>query len=188
MTSFTVHTLESAPRASVPVLLHSVKSWGVIPSLHGILAEAPLALEAYTSMYKAITTQGSLTLQEQQVAFQTVNVFHSCEYCTAGHTYLSRAVQVPEEVIAALRQGRRIGSHPRYEALRRFIEAVVHERGQAGDAEVDAFIAAGFTHAQVLEVVTIVACKTISNYTNHLARTPHEEFMSDPELKWTGPA
>lgn len=188
MTSFTVHTLESAPQASVPLLQNSLKTWGLIPSLHGILAEAPLALDAYTSMYTAITTLGSLSPQEQQVAFLTVNVFHGCEYCTAGHTCLSRAVQVPEEVISALRQGRRIDGHPRYEALRRFIEAVVHERGQAGDDAVDAFIAAGFTRAQVLEVITVVACKTLSNYSNHLAHTPHEDFMSDPALKWTGPA
>jgi AhpD family alkylhydroperoxidase len=188
MTTFIVHTLESAPRASVPLLQNSLKAWGFIPTLHGTLAEAPVALDAYTSMYTAITTQGTLTPQEQQIAFQTVNVLHGCEYCAAGHTYLSRAVQVPEDVIASLRQGRMIAGHPRYEALRRFTEAVVHERGRAGDAAVDAFIAAGFTRAHVLEVVTIVACKTISNYTNHLTHTPHEEFMSDPSLKWTAPA
>jgi alkylhydroperoxidase family enzyme len=61
---------------------------------------------------------------------------------------------------------------------------VVYERGHAGDAAVDAFLAAGFTRRNVLEVVTIIATKTISNYTNHLTRTPKESFMSDPALKW----
>jgi uncharacterized peroxidase-related enzyme len=187
MTPFTVHTLDTAPEASRPLLENSLKAWGFIPTLHGVLAEAPIALEAYTSMYTAITTRGSLSPQEQQVAFQAVNVLHRCEYCAAGHTYLSRAVQVPEDVIAAMREARPIVGHPRLQALRRFTEAVVHERGHAGDAAVEAFIAAGFSRAQVLEVVTIVACKTLSNYTNHLAHTPLESFMSDPALKWTAP-
>jgi len=187
MTSFTVHALDTAPQASVPLLENSLKAWGFIPTLHGTLAEAPIALDAYTSMYTAITSRGTLNPQEQQVAFQAVNVLHGCEYCTAGHTYLSRAVEVPEDVIAALREGRPIVGYPRYEALRRFVEAVVQRRGAAGDAAVTAFLAAGFTRAQVLEVVVIVACKTVSNYTNHLTHTPLEGFMDDPALKWVAP-
>ncbi|MCI0539549.1 MAG: hypothetical protein L0Z50_30435 [Verrucomicrobiales bacterium] len=34
------------------------------------------------------------------------------------------------------------------------------------------FLAADYTRAQLLDVLVIVALKTISNYTNHLAKTP----------------
>ena len=63
----------------------------------------------------------------------------------------------------------------------------LRERGFVGDTAVDAFIAAGYTRAQVLEVVLITACKTISNYVNHIAHTPKESFMSDPALGWKAP-
>jgi hypothetical protein len=63
----------------------------------------------------------------------------------------------------------------------------VRERGFAGDAAIDAFINAGFTRANVLEIVTIIATKTISNYTNHLTKTPKEDFMADPSLGWVAP-
>jgi uncharacterized peroxidase-related enzyme len=187
MTPFTVHTMDTAPTASVPLLQQTFSAWGFIPNLHGTLAESPVALGAYNALFSAITDQSTLDAQEQQVAFQAVNVLHGCEYCTAGHTFLSRAAKVPEDVIAALRNGAPIEEHPRYEALRRFAETVVRERGEAGDEAVDRFLAAGFTRAQVLEVVAIVACKTISNYTNHLTHTPHETFMDDPMLKWVAP-
>ena len=52
----------------------------------------------------------------------------------------------------------------------------MRERGFVGDAAVDAFLAAGFTRANVLEVVAIAATKTISNYTNHLTGTPFDAF------------
>lgn len=187
MTRFPIHTVATAPAASKPLLENSIKAWGFIPTLHGTLAEAPIAFDAYTAMYTAITTQGSLSAQEQQVAFQAVNVLHGCEYCTAGHTYLSRSVGMADDAIAALRNGEPIPGNSRFEALRVFTEAVVRERGMAGDNAVAAFLAAGFTQAQVLEVVTIVACKTLSNYTNHLTHTPLEGFMADPSLNWKAP-
>lgn len=187
-TRFTVHSIESAPAASKPLLENSKKAWGFIPTLHGTLAEAPVALEAYTAMYNNIGANSTLSPIEQQVAYQAVNVLHGCEYCTAGHTYLSRAVKMPEDVIAALRESHPIKSDARLQALRVFTETVVRERGFAGDTAVDAFIAAGFTKANVLEVVAIIATKTLSNYTNHLAHTPLESFMADPALNWVAPA
>jgi AhpD family alkylhydroperoxidase len=186
MTTFTVHSIESAPQGSQAQLAASKKAWGFIPTLHGILAEAPIALEGYNTLY-GLVAQSSLSGIEQQVVYQTVNVFHGCEYCTMGHTYLSRAVGMPEDVIQALRESQPI-AEARLQALATFTKQVVVERGFAGDAAVDAFIAAGFTRQQVLEVVTIIATKTISNYTNHLAHTPKEAFMSDASLQWVAPA
>jgi AhpD family alkylhydroperoxidase len=185
MTKFNVHTIESAPEGSKAQLTASKKAWGFIPTLHGILAESPAALAGYNTLYELVS-KSSLTAIEQQVVYQTINVFHECEYCTAGHTYLSRAAGMPEAVIAALRNNSTVPD-ARLEALSTFAKRVVVERGFAGDAAVDAFIAAGFTRENVLEVVTIIATKTISNYTNHLTHTPKESFMADPALNWVAP-
>ncbi len=186
-TSFQVHTLETAPDGARAVLEATRKAWGFVPTLHGMLAESPQALAAYDTLF-GLVAQSTLTPQEQQVAYLAVNVFHGCEYCTAGHTYLARSVKLPEDEIQALREGQPLAGQPRWQALRSFIEAVLRERGQVGDAVVDAFIAAGFTRAQVLEIVLLVATKTISNYTNHLTHTPLESFMADPALKWVAPS
>lgn len=183
MTHFDVHTLQTAPPASKALLEATRKHWGFVPTLHGTLAESPEALEAYTTLF-ALVGQSTLAPAEQQVAFLAVSVMHGCEYCVAGHTYLARSVGMPEPTLQALRRRQPIADNPRHQALRSFCEAVVRERGFAGDAAVDAFIAAGFTRRNVLEVVTIIATKTISNYTNHLTHTPKESFMSDPALQW----
>jgi hypothetical protein len=49
MTHFTIHTQETAPAASKPLLDKSLKAFGRVPGLHGVLAEAPKALEAPTT-------------------------------------------------------------------------------------------------------------------------------------------
>lgn len=186
MTVFTSYTLENAPEASKAKLADVQKAWGFVPKLQGNLAESPLALHAYDTLFGMVGTMATLSPIEQQVAYQAINVFHECEYCTAGHTYLSRMAKMDEQAISALRNGEPIAD-ARLQALRVFAEAVVRERGFVGDAAVDAFIAAGFTKAQVLEVITIAATKTISNYTNHITRTAKETFMADPMLGWVSP-
>ncbi len=186
MSTFTVHSIETAPEASKPLLETTKAAWGFVPTLHGMLAESPVALEAYDALFGMVAAKSTFTPQEQQVAYLAINVFNECEYCTAGHTYLGRMAKLNEDAIQALRNGTPIAD-ARLQALRSFAEGVVRERGFVGDAAVEAFIAAGFTKAQVLEVVVIAATKTISNYTNHITHTPLEGFMSDPALGWTSP-
>jgi AhpD family alkylhydroperoxidase len=185
MTTFTSYTLENAPEGSKEKLAQVKAAWGFVPKLHGNLAESPVALEAYDTLF-GLVAKSTLTPIEQQVAYQAINVFHECEYCTAGHTYLSRMVKMDEAAIEALRTGKPIPD-ARLEALRVFAQAVVRERGFVGDAAVEAFMAAGFTRANVLEVVTIAATKTISNYTNHITHTEKESFMADAALEWSAP-
>jgi AhpD family alkylhydroperoxidase len=183
MTPFTLHTPAIAPEGSREALAATTKAWGFTPKLHAILAESPAALIGYDTLF-GLVAGSTLSPVEQQVVYQAVNVFHGCEYCTMGHTYLSRAAGMDEVTIAALRAGV-APADPRLAALFAFTRAVLESRGHAGDAAVDRFIAAGFTRANVLEVVTVIATKTISNYTNHLTHTPREAFMSDPALAWT---
>jgi AhpD family alkylhydroperoxidase len=185
MTTFTSHTIETAPAGSKARLGDVKSAWGFVPQLHGVLAESPVALEAYDTLF-GLVAKSTLNPAEQQVAYQAINVFNECEYCTAGHTFLSRKAGVPEDAIQAIRNGEPIADH-RLQTLRAFAEAVVRERGFVGDAAVDAFIEAGFTRENVLEIVTIAATKTISNYVNHITHTPKESFMADPALAWTAP-
>jgi AhpD family alkylhydroperoxidase len=185
MTEFTLYDENTAPEGSRAKLAEVKKGWGFVPKLHGMLAESPVALKGYDSLF-ALVTESTLTPAELQVVYQAVNVFHGCEYCTAGHTFLSRNAGVAEDVIAALRNQTPIADG-RLQALRIFTETVAETRGFAGDEAVDTFIAAGFTRANVLDVVTIIATKVISNYTNHLTHTPLEDFMTDLALRWVDP-
>lgn len=82
-----------------------------------------------------------------------------------------QAAQVPEDVIAALRNGTSIDD-PKLEALRVFAEKMNLSRGWPEESDVEAFLAAGYTQKTMLEVVLGTAFKVLSNYTNHIAETP----------------
>ncbi len=183
MTAFTLHTVETAPDAAKDQLAAIEKGWKFIPNLHRTLAESPVTLKAYDTLFDLVS-KSSFTPAEQQVAYLAINVLNECEYCTSGHSVLAKMSGVDAATIEALREGKPLAD-ARLQALRGFAEAVVRERGFVGDAAVDAFLAAGFTKAQVLEVVLIVATKTISNYTNHITHTPLDDFMG--QTRWVAP-
>ena len=58
------------------------------------------------------------------------------------------------------------------EALRDFTLLVIRDRGFVSESDTAAFLAAGFTRANILEVILGAAQKLMSNYTNHFAQTP----------------
>ena len=78
---------------------------------------------------------------------------------------------LPKPELEALRSGRPL-TDAKLEALRTFTYAMVEKRGWASPEQVAQFLAAGFSKAQVLEVIVGIAYKTLSNYTNHVVHTP----------------
>lgn len=184
MTDFPRHTPETAPGAAGATLAGIRKAWGFIPNLHATLAAAPTVLQGYDALF-GLVRGGTLSPAEQQVAFLAASRANECEYCVAGHSVLAAQASLDPATIRAVREAGAIGDD-RLAALRDVTTAIVEQRGRLTDHAVDAFLAAGYTQAQLLEVVLIVATKTISNYVNHLTHTPNDPFMA--ETAWTAPS
>ena len=89
--------------------------------------------------------------------------------------------EVSDEITDALRNETPLPT-PKLEALRTFTIQMVRERGNATDAQIETFFAAGYSHRAVLDVILGIAQKTMSNYVNHVAATPVDEVFHP--LKW----
>lgn len=170
MTQFDIHTSETAQAGAAKILRGVEGALGFVPNLYGIFAESPSALKAYMEIGK-IFDESSFSATERQTVILAASRFNECNYCMAAHTVVAGMQMVSSDVVDAVREDRPIDD-PRLEALRLFTTAVVEKRGWASDTDVSAFLAAGFSKAQILEVIVGVSFKTLSNYTNHLAETP----------------
>ncbi len=168
--SLTVHSTRTASEKARQLLLEAEKAYRFVPNVLGVMANAPALLEAYLALGR-IFEKTTFTPTERQVVMMTVNALHQCTYCMAAHTVIAGMQNVPDDVITALREGRAIDD-PRLEALRRFTAAVVTTRGWPHEADKRAFLEAGYSEAQMLEVVLGTGFKLLSNYANHLAETP----------------
>ena len=183
MSIFKVHTKETAPEKSAELLANAEKAFGFIPNLLGILAESPAALNGYLSAGQ-IFDQSSFSPTERQVVILSASRFNNCRYCVAAHSVIANLQQVPADVVEAIRNDEPIADS-RLEALRLFTTSIVENRGWVSEADTEAFLAAGFTKAQLIEVILGVSFKTLSNYINHIADTPLDEAFA-PQ-KWTPP-
>jgi uncharacterized peroxidase-related enzyme len=182
--NFTLHETATAPAGSADILTNVQKNWGFVPNLHRVLAESPVALEAYAALWN-LAEKTRFTAVERNVAYLAIIFENGCDYCMAGHTNLSKMAHVDAQHIAAIREGNAV-SDPKLEALRRFAASVTRNRGVLSDTDVAAFKVAGYDNRAMLEVLVLAATKLISNYANHFADTPLDEFMKGAE--WTPPA
>lgn len=167
---FTLHSLESAPEASKPLLTGAKQAFGFVPNLLSGMAESPALLEGYLSLM-GIFNKTALSETERQIILMTTNRLNGCTYCMAAHTTISLGAKVPVEVIASLRDNTPIAD-PKLEALRQFTIKIVQSSGWSDDADVQALIAAGYTRQTVLDVVLGISLKVMSNYFNHIVQTP----------------
>lgn len=180
MTEFRVHTKKSAPETSRKIMENMEQSSGFVPNLFGVLAESPVALEGYTSLNR-ILEKGTFSKAERALVLLAVSRTNECHYCVAAHTGIALEAGLSEKTVEAIRNGRELDD-PKLEALRSFTISMVEERGWLDQDQLQTFLDAGFTKKQALEVITAVAMKTISNYSNHLAETPVDEQFA--EHRW----
>ncbi|NVK56470.1 MAG: carboxymuconolactone decarboxylase family protein [Alteromonadaceae bacterium] len=172
MTKLTIHTVDSAPEAAKSMLNESVANFGMLPNLHGVMAEAPGVLESYKYLHdKALKT--SFNKEQLTVVWQTANVEHACHYCVPAHTGIAKSMKVDDSIIDALRNESPLPET--LEVLRETTRAIIIERGHPDDALLETFFEAGYTKAQLLEIILILAQKVMSNYINHLADTPVDD-------------
>jgi uncharacterized peroxidase-related enzyme len=174
---FDVHNLDTAPEQSRPTLEGVKQAYGFVPNLFGVFAESPAAAEAYAAIGKALQKAG-LSAVEQQVVFLSVSAQNACNYCVAAHSTLAKGAKMPDEVLAALRE-RKAVPDARLQALSVFTQTVMSSSGWVPEKALQAFSDAGFERRHVLDVLTILAMKTLSNYTNHIAETPLDDAFAD---------
>ena len=178
MSNFPLHTIDTAPGAAKPLMEGAKKAYSFVPNLFAAMATAPNLLEGYLAL-SAIFNKTNLTETERQIILMTNNRINGCTYCMAAHTSISQGAGVPADVIESLRTGKPIAS-PKLEALRVFAAVVNDTRGRPTQQQIDTLLAAGYSEQTVLEVVLGTGLKVLSNYTNHIAKTPVDEaFMAN---------
>ena len=181
MSNFKSHTLETAPEKSKAALEGAVKQMGVIPGLYAVMAESPETFKAYQELHQLFTAT-SFDAEELTVVWQTINVEHECHYCVPAHTGIAHSMNVDPAITEALRNQTAMPTE-KLQALHDFTLAMVRERGNVSSEQMNTFFAAGYGQKQVLEVILGLSQKVISNYVNHVAKTPVDPMFE--QFTWT---
>jgi uncharacterized peroxidase-related enzyme len=144
------------------------KKLGVLPNMFRTFAHTPVALNAYLQLAEA-TAGGRFTAMLRYIIALAVGERNGCDYCLAAHGAIGRMVGLDATQIAAARNGDADAAGDA--ALLALARRILDTRGHVPTAELDAFKAAGFDDAAILELLVNVVLNIYTNYTNHLART-----------------
>ena len=173
MKHYTIHTSETAPAETRPVLDGLKKMIGFVPNVFAVMGGTSSALNGFVE----VTTRfggSSLTATEREIVHIAASVENGCGYCVAGHTAFAKSQKVDNAVVQAVRE-RGVIADPRLAALHDFTRALVIKRGHLGRDELDRFRAAGYSEGQVLEVILGICEKTFSNLTSILLDIPLDD-------------
>jgi uncharacterized peroxidase-related enzyme len=168
MSRIAIPSRAEAPEAARPLLDSVEKQLGSVPNLFRLLAQSPAALEGFLGLNGALgrTLNGRL---RESVAL-AVAQSNGCDYCLSAHSYLgANLAKLDVAEIARNRAG--ASSDPRSDAALRFALRIVETRGRVSDAELAEIRKAGFSEAQLVEIVGLVAVNVFTNYLNNLAET-----------------
>lgn len=168
MARLTIPTEEAAPEKSRPLLEAVKQQLGVVPNLFRLVGNSPAALEGYLGLHGALGK--SLDVKTRERIALAVAQINGCDYCLSAHSYVAlNLAKIDGTEIALNRKGH--SADARADAAVQFAVRVTETRGRVNDADLAAVRLAGFTDAQIVEIVTNVALSLFTNYLNNVAET-----------------
>ncbi|SET04721.1 uncharacterized peroxidase-related enzyme [Nitrosomonas marina] len=167
-----IHTpasINDAPEASKGSLEAVNKLLGSVPNLFRIVANSPQTLEGYLGLNGALG-KGSLSPQTRERIALAVAQINGCNYCLAAHSYLgTNLARLSKAEIEAARRG--TSSDAKAAAAVSFAVKIARNRGAVSDSDLQAVRDAGYSDAEIVEIIGNVALNTLTNYINEVLGT-----------------
>jgi len=161
---------EQVPAESKPTLEAFTKTIGFTPNMMAMFAQSPIAFNAWATLLGSLSK--ALDVKTRDSIGLAVSEVNGCNYCLTVHSFTAEHMaRLPADEIILARRGQ--ASDPKRDAAIRFARKVIDTRGKVSDADVKAVRDAGYTEANVMEIVALVAMYTLTNFFNN---------TFDPEL------
>jgi uncharacterized peroxidase-related enzyme len=143
---------------------------GMVPQAYiDIGSNSPAALEAALHLDAALR-RSSLPAQDAELVKLVVSEVNHCDYCLAAHTLLGKKTGLTAERIHAVRRGLDSGD-ARVDALAAFVRQLAEGSGTLPAHALAAIQAAGYSDAQIVDIVLAMTAITLTNLFNRVNDT-----------------
>jgi uncharacterized peroxidase-related enzyme len=160
---------EEAPAESKPILDNVDKVLGFVPNLHRLMSISPNALSGWANLMKSLSK--TLDVKTRDGIALAVSEADGCDYCLAAHSFTAgNLAKISADEIELNREGR--SSDTKRQAAIAFAKALIETRGKVSDAQFAAVRDAGWTDANIVEMIALTAQFLLTNFMNNAAQTP----------------
>ncbi|WP_298555821.1 carboxymuconolactone decarboxylase family protein [uncultured Algibacter sp.] len=168
MSTFNVPTRDQVSENNQAIFDNLNKALGFVPNLYATYANSDTALENYLNFANAKT---SLSAKEKEVVNLAVSEVNNCIYCLSAHTAIGKMNGFSEEQILELRAGEASFDNE-LDALARLARNITENRGRTDADVLENFFKAGYTKGNLIDTISLVGDKTISNYVHSTTQVP----------------
>jgi len=176
MNTFNVPSRDEVSENNQTIFDSLNKALGFVPNLYATYAHSDTALENYLTFANAKT---SLTAKEKEVVNLAVSQVNDCVYCLSAHTAIGKMNGFTDEQILELRAGYST-VNDKLDALARLAKNVTENRGRTDEAVLENFFNVGYTKGQLIDTISLVGDKTISNYIHSTTQIPVDFPVAQP--------
>jgi len=168
MTHFTVPTRSEVSPVNQAIFDDLQKGLGFVPNLYATFALNETALGDYLAFQNRKST---LRAKERELINLVVSEVNDCLYCLSAHTVLGKMNGFSEDQILEIRSGE-ASFDAKLDALAKFVRDTTIRRGKPSSESVEQLFAAGYTQANVLDILIVIGDKIISNFLHGVTQIP----------------
>src|SRR4051794_30996303 len=163
---------EHVPADCKPTLDTFTKNIGFTPNMMASFAQSPIAFNAWAALLGSLSK--ALDVKTRDSIGLAVSEVNGCNYCLTVHSYTAEHMaKMPADEIILARKGH--ASDRKRDAAVQFARKVIETRGHVSDAELKAVRDAGYTDANIIEIVALVAMYSLTNFFNNVF-DPEKDF------------
>jgi len=166
--TFEVPTRDQVSPNNQKIFDHMQKAYGMIPNLYATFALNETALADYLALQNRKST---LSAKEREIINLVVSQVNDCKYCVPAHTAVGKMHGFTDDQILEIRRAQ-ISFDRKYDALAKFVKETAIHRGRPSENAADALFEAGYTKANVVDIMVIIGDKIISNYLHNFTQIP----------------
>jgi uncharacterized peroxidase-related enzyme len=170
-------TIDQAPVDAQDALKAVHAKLGVTPNLYKLLSLSPAGLEGTLALSGALSKGVLEPHLRERIALAVANV-NGCDYCNAAHTAIGKSLKLSADEIEAARNGH--AHDAKVDAAVVFARKVAVSRANVNESDIAAVKQAGFSDAQIVEIVLAVAQNVLTNYVNEVFKTPVDFPATSP--------
>lgn len=162
----------NVPADSKPTLDAFTKNIGFTPNMLATFAASPIAFNAWASLFGSLSK--ALDAKTRDSIGLAVSEVNGCNYCLSVHSFTAEHLaKLSTDEITLARKGR--ANEAKRDAAVQFAKRVIETRGKVNDTDLKALRDVGYTDANTIEIVALVAMYSLTNFLNNVV-DPDKDF------------
>lgn len=167
---------EHVPTDSKPALDMFTRSIGFTPNMMATFAQSPIAFNAWAMLLGSLSK--ALDVKTRDSIRLAVSEVNGCNYCLTVHSFTAENMaKLSSDEITFARKGH--SGDPKRDAALQFAIQVIETRGKVSEADFNAVRNAGYSDANIMEIIALVAMYSMTNFLNNVF-DPLMDFSAVP--------